>query len=283
MAVLVIWYGDLPREEAWFVERRPLALDRAGGGRFHPGFAGADPRADAVARTQQPRSALRAVGACVLVGLAVYDAYLIVPPCGDAALLTALLALIGIGLALLRLSSTARHASPHAEARPCPLRRTSGKGPSRRRSTRAPSRGRHFGALALHVRRHRRAEGDLRRGRAGQSACRRHRTFPPPRVDTSDAAQLHRLWPSSGATRTWRWANANTRWCRFRSSAPCRSWRRRAPMPMAPLCGAATLRPCPRRQRRRAGCRSPGRRQDRRAMRLDCGVPVGAPPPGSEP
>jgi hypothetical protein len=46
------------------------------------------------------RSALRRVAVAVLVGLALYDGYLIAPPFGVAALIPALLATVGIGLVI---------------------------------------------------------------------------------------------------------------------------------------------------------------------------------------
>jgi len=100
MAVLVIWYGDLPREEAWFVERDQFPWSVLAVTAFI--LVSLLPVLALIqSRVRNARTPLRAVGGCVLVGLAVYDAYLIVPPSGDAALLTALLALVSIGLALL--------------------------------------------------------------------------------------------------------------------------------------------------------------------------------------
>ena len=100
MAVLVIWYGDLPREEAWFVVRdqmpwAALALIAFLLASLLPVLA------LLLARVRNARRPLSAVGACVLVGLACYDAYLLAPPAGGMALVTALIAILGIGLALL--------------------------------------------------------------------------------------------------------------------------------------------------------------------------------------
>jgi hypothetical protein len=99
MAVLVIWYGDLPYEEKWFVERLATPWPFAAGIAFIlaaviPIFALMLPRVRA------SRRALRRLGALVLVGLAAYDIYLIAPPFGVAALMPSLLALVAIGLAL---------------------------------------------------------------------------------------------------------------------------------------------------------------------------------------
>jgi hypothetical protein len=99
MAVLVIWYGDLPREEAWFVERGHFPWSLQAAAAFV--LVSLVPVLALIqSRIRNARTPLRAVGACVLVGLAIYDAYLIVPPSGAAALLAALLALLGIGFAL---------------------------------------------------------------------------------------------------------------------------------------------------------------------------------------
>lgn len=102
MAVLVIWYGDLPHEEIWFVERGFLpwsALALAA-------FLLASPLPILALLLSKVRNALgplRVVGASVLIGIACYDAYLIAPPTGRMALITAFIAIIGIGLALLGL------------------------------------------------------------------------------------------------------------------------------------------------------------------------------------
>lgn len=100
MAVLVIWYGDLPREEAWFVarDRFPwplLAVIAFVLGSVVPILALIQ------ASFRNVRTRLRAVGALTLAGIAVYDTYLIAPPAGAAALITALLAIAGIGLAFV--------------------------------------------------------------------------------------------------------------------------------------------------------------------------------------
>ena len=52
MAVLVIWYGDLPHEEIWFVERDGVAMASAGLGGVHSGFAASGPCAAARPRPQ---------------------------------------------------------------------------------------------------------------------------------------------------------------------------------------------------------------------------------------
>ncbi len=104
MAVLVIWYGDLPHEEIWFVVRSPwLPLGVAAFLLVSvvPIFA------LMLARVRANRSALRLLGVTVLVGLALYDAYLIAPSFGVVSLVWALLSVIAIGLALAALFSRA--------------------------------------------------------------------------------------------------------------------------------------------------------------------------------
>lgn len=99
MAVLVIWYGDLPREEIWFVERDRWPWSALAVGAFL--FVSVLPViALLLAKVRNARRPLRAVGVCTLIGLVCYDIYLIAPPSGGRAVLTALLAVAGIGLAL---------------------------------------------------------------------------------------------------------------------------------------------------------------------------------------
>lgn len=97
MAVLVIWYGDVPREETWFVVRGPwlpLGIVSFFLISVIPIFS------LLLARVRASRGALRLLGALVLVGLGFYDAYLIAPAHGVASLFWALLSVATIGLAL---------------------------------------------------------------------------------------------------------------------------------------------------------------------------------------
>ena len=100
MAVLVIWYGDLPREEAWFVARDPLLWRIFAWVAFVLGSL-LPVLALIQSKFRNERGPLRAVGICTLIGIAFYDAYLIAPPAGAAALVTALLSIVGIGFALV--------------------------------------------------------------------------------------------------------------------------------------------------------------------------------------
>ena len=102
MAVLVIWYGDLPREEIWFVlrDRWPWPILAVAAFVLVSLIPVLCLMLSRVRNRQRP---LRAVAACVLVGLALYDCYLIAPSSGPGTLATAALALIGIGLFLIGL------------------------------------------------------------------------------------------------------------------------------------------------------------------------------------
>ena len=91
MAVLVMWYGDVPSKVFWFVERvrEPwLALAVAA-------FIVASlipVTALMFARMRASRVALRVVGACNLIGLALYQSWLLAPTFSASALGAALLA-----------------------------------------------------------------------------------------------------------------------------------------------------------------------------------------------
>ncbi len=99
MAVLVIWYGDLPSKEFWFVERGKLPWSVLAGLAFV--LACVLPiLALLLARVRRDRVLLRSIGAIELLGLAVYDAYLILPPFGSVALIAAGLALVAVGALL---------------------------------------------------------------------------------------------------------------------------------------------------------------------------------------
>jgi hypothetical protein len=102
MAVLVIWYGDLPHEEIWFVERDRWPWNVIAAAAFI--LTSAVPiLALLLTNVRTAQRPLRVVGACVLIGLVCYDTYLIAPPAGWRALICAFVAVIGIGLALLGL------------------------------------------------------------------------------------------------------------------------------------------------------------------------------------
>lgn len=114
MAVLVIWYSDLPREEIWFVERIPwlwtaLAIIAFLLTSLIPTLA------LLLSRVRNGPRPLRRVGICTLCGVAIYNAYLIAPPAGAAALLTSLIALVGIGLALFGIFARTAAPSPSAQ------------------------------------------------------------------------------------------------------------------------------------------------------------------------
>jgi hypothetical protein len=93
MAMLVMWYGDVPSKVSWFVERirEPwLALAVA-----TVIIASLIPISLLMfARVRANRAALRYIGACNLIGLAVYQSWLLAPAFGFWIIATALLALL---------------------------------------------------------------------------------------------------------------------------------------------------------------------------------------------
>lgn len=96
MAVLVIWYGDLPSKTAWFVVR-DLPWSAIAAAAFI--LASVAPIfALFLSRVRRSRVALRIIAASVLVGSLLYIVYLTAPPFGAACLLPAALAVIAIGL-----------------------------------------------------------------------------------------------------------------------------------------------------------------------------------------
>ncbi len=100
MAVLVIWYGDLPHKVFWFEERLHEPWFALAVAAFLAGSV--LPIALLLfARVRMSRGALRLVGICVLAGLAVYQAWIVAPPFGAAALGTAVLVLTAIAALLL--------------------------------------------------------------------------------------------------------------------------------------------------------------------------------------
>jgi hypothetical protein len=93
MAVLVMWYGDVPAKVFWFAERivepwRALAVTVFISTSVIPIVL------LMFARVRASRTALRCIGAFSLIGLALYQAWLLAPVFGPAVLGTALLALL---------------------------------------------------------------------------------------------------------------------------------------------------------------------------------------------
>jgi hypothetical protein len=97
MAFLVMWYSDQPMRMSWFVERSRFPWSLLAAGAFIFGSA-APILALLLARVRNGIRKLRAVAASLLAGLALYYAYLVVPPFGARALGTAALAIVAIGL-----------------------------------------------------------------------------------------------------------------------------------------------------------------------------------------
>jgi hypothetical protein len=105
MAVLVIWYGDIPREVSWFVARDHLAWRALAVAAFALGSV--IPTVALIqARFRNRLRPLRVVGVVTLIGIIAYDAYLIAPPTGVTTLVPALLAIIGIGLIIIGVGSS---------------------------------------------------------------------------------------------------------------------------------------------------------------------------------
>ena len=91
MAILVIWYGDLPTRSFWFIERLADGWLSLAVAAFVVGSL--IPIAMLMfARIRQSRTGLRMAGACALTGLALYQTWLIAPAFGVA---TALAAIVG--------------------------------------------------------------------------------------------------------------------------------------------------------------------------------------------
>ncbi len=97
MALLVIWYGDLPHKVFWFVERDRLPWSAIAAASFFFGSA-APILLLFLARVRNSRMALRIVGLSVLAASMLYITYLIAPRFGVFCLLPAALALATIGL-----------------------------------------------------------------------------------------------------------------------------------------------------------------------------------------
>jgi hypothetical protein len=107
MALLVIWYGDLPERVSWFVERARFPWSPLAAGAFIFGSV-APVLALLLSRVRNSAAELQAVGCSALAGLSFYYAYLIIPPFGAFALVPALLAITAIGLLLTALTAGGR-------------------------------------------------------------------------------------------------------------------------------------------------------------------------------
>jgi hypothetical protein len=120
MAVLVIWYGDLPAEETWFVERGQFPWWLFAWMAFV--FAALLPiLALMLSKIRRGRRPLRVIGGCALAGMAALDIYLIAPPVGVTAILPGILSIIGIALGLfgasLKRGADVAFSAEHADAR----------------------------------------------------------------------------------------------------------------------------------------------------------------------
>jgi hypothetical protein len=100
MAVLVIWYGNIPAKISWFIERafspwKWLAISAFIFGSLLPIMA------LLLERVRASRTALRYVGVSLLIGLAFYDAFLLAPVYGVWVIATMALALVALGGSLI--------------------------------------------------------------------------------------------------------------------------------------------------------------------------------------
>jgi hypothetical protein len=103
MAVLVIWYGDLPEKVGWFVARGFAPWTWLAFAAFV--FISVLPvLALLLERVRTSRAALRAISASILLGLAFYDGYLLAPVYGLGSLAAAVLALAVLSSALVLLA-----------------------------------------------------------------------------------------------------------------------------------------------------------------------------------
>jgi hypothetical protein len=100
MAVLVIWYSDLPDKVSWFAERTAAPWQALAVAAFILGSA-LPILLLLLKRVRASRPALRLVAICVLAGLALYDGYLLAPVYGAWSLATAVLAIIALGCGFL--------------------------------------------------------------------------------------------------------------------------------------------------------------------------------------
>jgi hypothetical protein len=100
MALLVIWYGDVPSRVFWFVERTRWPWTLLAG--FFFIFGSVFPIFSLfLARVRASALGLRVVAGVTLAGIAIFDAYLVVPPFGPLALAAFALSLLAIGAILL--------------------------------------------------------------------------------------------------------------------------------------------------------------------------------------
>lgn len=95
MAVLVLWYGDLPTKISWFVERVREPWTALAVAAF--AFASVIPiLLLLLERVRASRAALHYVAINIFIGIALFDAWLLAPAYGVAALGTAALAVIAL-------------------------------------------------------------------------------------------------------------------------------------------------------------------------------------------
>ena len=119
MTLLVIWYGNLPDRVSWFVERAQEPWATLALASFV--FGSAIPiLLLLLARVRGSRRALRAVAASILIGIALYDAWLLAPHYGAPTLGAAALAILAMACAFVAMVRVGWPAAVFGRARTAP-------------------------------------------------------------------------------------------------------------------------------------------------------------------
>lgn len=105
IAVLVIWYGDLPDRVFWFIHRDHWPWTAVGAAAFILGSV-VPIFSLFLERVRSTRRGLRIMGVITLAGIAAYYAYLITPPFGALSIAAPLLANVAIGALLIAFIGT---------------------------------------------------------------------------------------------------------------------------------------------------------------------------------
>lgn len=96
MALLIVWYGDLPHKVIWFVRREAFPWPTIAIAMFV--LVSVVPTFHLLlASVRRDRRRLRAVATTILVGIALYDVWLVGPAGSPASILTALFAIVATG------------------------------------------------------------------------------------------------------------------------------------------------------------------------------------------
>jgi hypothetical protein len=100
MALLIVWYGDLPERVHWFVTRTQTPWTALAVAAFLLGSV-VPVLSLFLGRWRRSPRALRVIGAVALVGIALFDAVLVAPAFGPLAIAAAAIAAIAIGALLV--------------------------------------------------------------------------------------------------------------------------------------------------------------------------------------